>query len=166
MSPRGILCVRWSWMFGIHTQSKLMSMGVQIMGEAVTDNDIRRAWLRPIRRWGMMSNWFILFYGVPDWRHEGIRETTRAFRATSGCRCAYGDRGDKYLNILPVAFKVPIWILRLCVRLLCVWFGLSGWKTRWIWDVWLSIWAAADLDYCFIATYDAIPVGGQHDQWY
>lgn len=28
---------------GIHTQSRLMSMGVQIMGEAVTDNDIRRA---------------------------------------------------------------------------------------------------------------------------
>ncbi|HPQ50687.1 MAG TPA: cell division protein FtsA [Alphaproteobacteria bacterium] len=66
---------------GIHTQSKLMSMGVQIMGEAVTDNDIRRALAKAQDQ--AMGHDVELIHTIPTaYRidgHEGIREPRGLF---------------------------------------------------------------------------------------
>ncbi len=66
---------------GIHTQSKLMSMGVQIMGEAVTDNDIRRALAKAQDQ--AIGHDIELIHTIPTaYRidgHEGIREPRGLF---------------------------------------------------------------------------------------
>ncbi len=66
---------------GIHTQSKLMSMGVQIMGEAVTDNDIRRALAKAQDQ--AIGHDVELIHTIPTaYRidgHEGIREPRGLF---------------------------------------------------------------------------------------
>lgn len=65
----------------IHTQSRLMSMGVQIMGEAVTDNDIRRALAKAQDQ--AIGHDVELIHTIPTaYRidgHEGIREPRGLF---------------------------------------------------------------------------------------
>ncbi|HNQ91719.1 MAG TPA: cell division protein FtsA [Alphaproteobacteria bacterium] len=65
----------------IHTHSKLMSMGVQIMGEAVTDNDIRRALAKAQGQ--AIGHEVELIHTIPTaYRidgHEGIREPRGLF---------------------------------------------------------------------------------------
>lgn len=65
----------------IHTQSKLMGMGVQIMGEAVTDNDIRRALAKAQDQ--AVGHDVELIHTIPTaYRidgHEGIKEPRGLF---------------------------------------------------------------------------------------
>lgn len=66
---------------GIHTHSRLMGMGVQIMGEAVTDNDIRRALAKAQDQAAGQD--VELIHTIPTaYRidgHEGIREPRGLF---------------------------------------------------------------------------------------
>lgn len=66
---------------GVHSHSKLMSMGVQIMGEAVTENDIRRALAKAQDQ--AVGQDVELIHTIPTaYRidgHEGIREPRGLF---------------------------------------------------------------------------------------
>ncbi|MDD3020455.1 MAG: cell division protein FtsA [Alphaproteobacteria bacterium] len=154
---------------GIHTQSKLMSMGVQIMGEAVTDNDIRRALAKAQDQ--AIGHDVELIHTIPTaYRidgHEGIREPRGLFgqHLDVDVHMVTGSMGP-LRNMASCIQSSHLDITALCsapyasglaclvedeMDMGCVVVDMGGGTTS------IAVFYGKELIYT-----DAIPVGGQH----